>query len=352
MSGGVDSLRAAALLKAQGHQVTGVHMRIQPESTSGRWSSGDLHARREADLARLTQWLSIPLVVVDLRDCFAEQVLTPFIETYRRGLTPNPCVLCNPRVKFGALLEHALRTGAERFATGHYARILPPDDRDSRFRLARGRDTAKDQSYFLYGLNERQLAATIFPLGDSLKQEVAAWGKGTPMDAVLAGESQEICFIPQGRYHEFISEQLAESAPEAKGPIVDLQGRVLGKHHGICAYTIGQRRGLGIASTAPYYVVAIDAGTHTIRVGRAEDLWRGEIEVATINWIAMPPPLDPVACSVKIRNQHAPAPARVFPHGGDRATVRFRDPQRAVTPGQAAVFYDVDLVLGGGIIQP
>lgn len=352
MSGGVDSLRAAAFLKDSGHDVTGVHMRIQPESSTGRWHAADIHARREHDLARLADWLSIPLVFVDLRSIFEEQVLQPFVRTYMRGLTPNPCILCNPLVKFGALLDEALRMGADKLATGHYARILPPDGSSPRFRLLRGRDRAKDQSYFLFGLTQMQLAVALFPLGTTFKQDVAAWGRETPVAELLSGESQEICFIPQGRYWEFLAERAGEMSPGTKGPIVDLEGRILGEHKGIAAYTIGQRRGLGIASTAPFYVVAIDAGANTVRVGRAGDLSRSEIDVGTINWVSIAPPSKPLHALVRIRNQHLPAPAQVIPEDTDRATVLFDAPQRAVTPGQAAVFYDDDMVLGGGLIQP
>ncbi len=351
MSGGVDSLRTAAILKALGHQVMGVSMRIQPESSSGRWCAASLHARREADLARLAQWLSIPLMWVDLRRDFEERVLKPFEETYRLGLTPNPCVLCNPLVKFGALLDHSREMGAERFATGHYARIDPPDDSSTRFRLRRAIDPAKDQSYFLYGLTQAQLAASCFPLGESLKRDVVTWSQHIPVAGLLSGESQEICFIPDGDYHGFLAERAGKNRYEMVGSIVDLEGRVLGEHKGISAYTIGQRRGLGIASTAPFYVVAIDAASNTVRVGRAEDLRRGEIEVGAVNWVSVEAPLEPLSAQVRIRNQHRPAPALVIPLDTGRVTVRFDEPQRAVTPGQAAVFYDQDVVLGGGIIQ-
>jgi tRNA-specific 2-thiouridylase len=311
-----------------------------------------MHARKRAELQRLAEWLSIPLVMVDLRRVFDEEVLTPFVQTYRRGLTPNPCILCNPRVKFGALLDQAVRIGADRFATGHYARVVAPDERSPRYRLGRGRDRAKDQSYFLFGLTQRQLASTLFPLGDCFKRDVVAWGEGTPIAHLLSGESQEICFIPRGRYPEFLSERVGETVRESSGPIVDLEGRILGEHKGISAYTIGQRRGLGIASTTPHYVVGIDAATNTLRVGRAGDLSRSEIEVGSINWVAIESPSEVFSASVRIRNQHLPAPALVIPVKADRAKVRFKDPQRAVTPGQAAVFYDDDIVVGGGIIQP
>lgn len=350
----MDSLRAAASLKELGHSVLGISMRIQPDSQTGRWCGASIHAKRESDLSELARWLSIPLEWVDLRQVFEERVLHPFVEIYARGLTPNPCILCNPLVKFGALLDCALQMGVDRFATGHYALILPPDASSSRFRLARAVDRTKDQSYFLFGLSQRQLKLSLFPLGNSCKGDVLAWGRQTPVAHLLSGESQDICFIPRGHYHGFVQERTekASRAHESPGPIVGLDGKVLGEHKGISAYTIGQRRGLGIASTAPLYVVAIDAADNTIRVGGAQDLNRREIEVAGINWVSVEAPRGPIAASVRIRNQHRPALALIIPEENDRARVRFDDPQRAVTPGQAAVFYEQDFVLGGGIIQP
>lgn len=352
MSGGVDSLRAAAELKGLGHEVTAAHMRILPESASGRWCASAVQARREADLVELARWLSVPLVFIDLRNVFEELVLQPFIRAYLAGLTPNPCVLCNPLVKLGVLLDEAVGMGAEKLATGHYARILPPDGDSTRFRLLRGRDGAKDQSYFLYGLTQRQLASTLFPLGTTFKKDVVSWGEGTPVADRLSGESQDICFIPQGAYWEILTERAGIKGCDSHGPIVDLEGRVLGRHKGIAAYTVGQRRGLGIASTAPYYVVAIDAKANLIRVGRAEDLNRSEFHVGKVNWVSIEPPSRPLRAWVRIRNQHRPALALVTPEGGSTARIRLDTPQRAVTPGQAAVFYDTDVVLGGGIIQP
>jgi tRNA-specific 2-thiouridylase len=201
-------------------------------------------------------------------------------------------------------------------------------------------------------LNQRQLASALFPLGDFLKRDVTSWGRETPVADLLTDESQEICFIPKGSYREFLSERADGMAGDPHGPIVDLEGRVLGRHKGIAAYTVGQRRGLGIASNAPYYVVAIDAPANTVRVGRAEDLNRSEIEVGNVNWVSIDPPPQPLHARVRVRNQHCPAPALLTPSGADRLRVRFDLPQRAVTPGQSAVFYDHDIVLGGGVIQP
>jgi tRNA-specific 2-thiouridylase len=286
-----------------------------------------------------------------MREPFEREVIRPFLEAYQQGLTPNPCVLCNPKIKFGLLWEEARLLGADRLATGHYARILPPRTQSERFRLRRGVDPAKDQSYFLYGLTQSQLSSILFPLGDFTKREVQKWAEDQSLASALPAESQEICFIPSGSYFEFLRERLEHSSSFAKGPIVDVSGKVLGEHGSICGYTIGQRRGLGIASTAPYYVVGIEPETNTVRVGRADDLFRDELRADGVNWVSIPPPTEPLHALVRIRNQHKPAPARVTPLGDSKVGVLFDEPQRAVAPGQAAVFYKDELVLGGGTIR-
>lgn len=352
MSGGVDSLRSAALLKEWGYDVFAIHMRLLPASRDGRRSAATAVKSSEDRLRTLTAKLGIPLVVVDLRDAFHRSVISPFLQAYRQGLTPNPCVVCNPRIKFGLLLDEVRRLKAERLATGHYARIIPPDHGSNRFRLCRARHVAKDQSYFLHGLTQAQLSAVLFPLGNLSKQEVLGWAEESGFSALLLRESQDICFIPSGSTAEFLQENLERSPLQGRGVIVDLEGKVLGEHKGIFAYTIGQRRGLGIASTAPYYVVGLDAVTNTVRVGRADDLLCSCLQVDELNWVSLPPPSEPLHASVRIRNQHRPAPAWITPLSESRAHVRFDTPQRAVTPGQAAVFYENDLLLGGGTICP
>jgi tRNA-uridine 2-sulfurtransferase len=350
MSGGVDSLRTAILLKEQGNDVFGMHMRFVPPSRSGRWCADAMIREKEGFLHGLASRFGIPVTVVDLRDAFESHVIGPFLEAYQRGLTPNPCVFCNPAVKFGILMEEARALGAQRFATGHYARISPPGPTSERFRLLRGSDPSKDQSYFLYGLAQNQLAATLFPLGAMKKSEVFAWVEALGIAPFFPGESQEICFVPAGEYREFLAERLGADRPPSEGPILDLEGRELGRHKGIFAYTVGQRRGLGIPSDAPLYVVGLEPAANVVRVGRAGDLDRAELQVGSINWVSVPCPIEPVRCKVRIRNQHAPAAAVVTPAGDRSASVRFEIPQRAVTPGQSAVFYDGDIVLGGGII--
>jgi len=351
MSGGVDSLRTATLLKEQGHDVFGIHMRLLPDYQNERLHAEARSQAREDALDSLASRFGIPLTVIDLRDVFENKVILPFLRAYQGGLTPNPCVLCNPTIKFGFLLDEALNSGADRLATGHYVRLLPPSSSSGRFRLYRGSDPAKDQSYFLCGLTQHQLSFSIFPLGLFSKTDVLRWAEQAGVAGCIPSESQEICFIPSGSYQELLKERLHISSSHAAGSILDMEGNVLGRHKGVFAYTIGQRRGLGIASTAPYYVVDLDPANNIVRVGRATDLHCSKFDVENVNWISITPPTDAIRCMVRIRNQHIPAPALLSPvDEGTRFRVRFDEPQKAVTPGQAAVLYDGDLVLGGGII--
>jgi len=350
MSGGVDSLRTAALLKEQGNDVFGINMQLFPHTRSGGWSNEAILQNRDSNLKSLADKLDIPLTTVDFRDLFRDEVILPFIQAYQSGLTPNPCVICNPTIKFEYLLQEAQQRGAEYMATGHYARLEPPADNSERFKLYRGRDSRKDQSYFLYALSQQQLSSALFPLGDFSKDQVLQWARNQGFPSDLAIESQELCFIPSGNYQEFLL-QKSQSVPKA-GPIIDMEDNYLAQHKGVFAYTIGQRRGLGIASSSPYYVIDLDAPTNTVRVGREQDLYCSEFEVEKVNWLSIAPPHKPLHAQVRIRNQHQPSPARIVPGQGEAENViRFDDPQRAVTPGQAAVFYQGDLVLGGGTIK-
>ncbi len=349
MSGGVDSLRTAILLQEQGHDVFGIHMRFLPgddEATAG------ILAERENLLRELAEKCRIPLLIVDLRRQFESLVIQPFVEAYLKGLTPNPCVTCNPGVKFGLLLQEALKHGADRIATGHYARIIPPETSgNGRYQLARAADTSRDQSYFLTGLSQDQLAHALFPLCKLTKKETQAWAGQKGLDRLITEDSQEICFIPSGKYTEFLRSRTGEALSARPGPVLDLDGNLLGGHKGIHSYTVGQRRGLGIPSTEPYYVVSIEPETNTVRVGRSKDLFLETFTVSNVNWVSIPCPEEPISCQVRIRNLHKPSPAEVTPLSETMARVRFMDPQRAVTPGQAAVFYSDALLLGGGIIQ-
>lgn len=348
MSGGVDSLMAAHLLKEAGHDVFGLHMVLTPSERGDSAGSSEPPVR----LAALAASLGIPLITVDLTDRFEALVIRPFVEAYRRGHTPNPCIVCNPTIKFGLLMEEALRLGADAFATGHYAGIEPPASGGSLFSLVRAADPQKDQSYFLYRLSQRQLSKTLFPLRERLKKDVRAWAERSGFCPEVPEESQEICFIPSGGYREFMESRQGVEPLPASGPILDMEGKMLGEHKGIYAYTVGQRRGLGLPSSAPYYVIRIEPERNAVRIGRAADLLRGRFLVRDIAWTSVVATDGPFRCRVRIRNQHNPAPASVVPLSPQEAWVTLDEPQRAVTPGQSAVFYDGDVVLGGGIIQP
>jgi tRNA-specific 2-thiouridylase len=350
MSGGVDSLMTAGLLKERGYDVFGVHMHILPPSRDCPEETEDFLRAREALVRAQADILGLPVAFFDFRSDFERIVVHPFLKAYQSGLTPNPCVVCNPGVKFGRLLDEVRRLGADCLATGHYAVVAPPEGERGRCRLYRGADDRKDQSYFLYGLTQEHLASAMFPLGSTTKKDVAAWAETKGFARLVPEESQEICFITSGRYSEFLKERLCLPVCSTRGPIVDMQGRMLGMHEGVFSYTVGQRRGLGVASTEPYYVVALDPASNTVRVGRESDLYCGEALVEDVNWVSIERPGAAIHCAVRIRNQHRPAPAWVHPRGAARAIVLFDEPQRAVTPGQAAVFYDGPMLLGGGTI--
>jgi tRNA-specific 2-thiouridylase len=351
LSGGVDSFRAATLLKEGGHEVLGLHMRLPPPSPAGRWAAEETLEAREEALRQVASRFGITVSIIDCRDVFEQLVIQPFLDAYRRGITPNPCVQCNPRVKFAIILREALKLGADIMATGHYARISPAPSWAGRHGILRGEDAGKDQSYFLFGLTQEQLARALFPLGGSSKGQTRQWARSVGLEREIPRESQEICFIPQGGYQDFFLERYPGDRATARGPIVDRQGKVLGEHQGLFAYTIGQRRGLGISSSAPLYVVELDLPNNTLRVGGAQDLDCPGLTAVGLNWVSIDAPLAPLRCSVKIRYRHESAPALVTPLSADRAQVVFDVPQRAVTPGQAAVFYDGEVLLGGGIIE-
>ncbi len=338
LSGGLDSMVTAMMLHERDYRVMAVHMIVRPDDPPepGR------------HIEQLAAQLGIPLRVVDLRQPFRQHVIKPFLDAYRKGRTPNPCVVCNPRIKFTYLLEQALNTGASMLATGHYARLLV-DELDGRFRLFRGLDRKKDQAYFLYGVSQQQLSRTFFPLGDLVKGQVRQLAAAAGLSELHQPESQEICFIPDQDYRGFLEKNLGTNLP-ASGPILDLEGHQLGEHEGIHRYTIGQRRGIGIPSSAPYYVVDLDPDTNSVRVGRESDLSRSELLVTDVNWIAISPPTSELQALVKVRSRHREAPATLEPVS-QGILVHFHEPQMAITPGQSAVFYRGGEVLGGGIIQ-
>jgi tRNA-specific 2-thiouridylase len=334
MSGGVDSTVAAALLKEAGHDVTGVTMKITDNS----------HA--ETDAATMANRLGIPHHIIDLRDIFMIKIITYFCGEYRRGRTPNPCILCNKYIKFGALWEEAEKLGAVMLATGHYARI--EKDNHGRYTLKKGRDKNKDQSYFLCQLTQEQLSRTMFPIGNLTKEEVRKIAAELGLPSISRPESQEICFIPDNDHASFVSKYTTKAI--TPGPIRDEAGRTLGQHRGIASYTVGQRKGLGIAATEPLYVTAIESERNTVIVGTKEQTYGTELIADNLNWIAITAPEHPIKVKTKIRYRHTATEATVMPQGDGTVRVKFAEPQMAITPGQAIVFYDGDKVLGGGTI--
>jgi tRNA-specific 2-thiouridylase len=320
-----------------------------PGQASGRCCSlDDRH-----DARRVADFLGIPYYVVNYEQPFEERVVRPFVARYLAGETPIPCSLCNTQIKFAKLLDTAREIGGERVATGHYARIRR-DEATGRYRLLAGVDRAKDQSYFLFGLTQAQLACSLFPLGELTKEEVRAIARAKKLPVAEKPESQEICFVPSRSYREFIEAYLAEQGQtldERPGEIVSTDGRLLGEHHGLHHFTIGQRKGLGLAVGTPLYVVAIDRARNRVVVGPDAELFRQRLVARAVNWIRPLAEGEWVDAQVKIRHKHVPAPARVEARANGEAVVEFLAPQRAITPGQAAVFYAGDEVLGGGWIS-
>jgi tRNA-specific 2-thiouridylase len=362
MSGGVDSSTVAALLVRQGRSVVGMTMQLWnqrrlPELTEGGAPSGSGRCCSLDDVydaRHVAEQIGIPYYVVNFERQFEEQVVKPFVEEYLAGRTPIPCTLCNNYIKFDRFLEMADSVGARHMATGHYARVRY-DHVSGRYQLLRAVDATKDQTYFLFGLTQPQLARTLFPLGELNKSEVRELARGMDLAVAAKGDSQEICFVPNGDYAAFMSAYLNENgvAPQqTHGEIVTTDGRTLGRHQGVHHFTVGQRKGLGIATGEPLYVIATDVESQRVVVGGNDDLLRGGFFASGVNWISIAGVTEPVRAQVKIRNKHAAAPATLHATSDPtRVQVVFDHPQRAVTPGQGAVFYDGDLVLGGGWIE-
>src|SRR3954470_6940991 len=358
MSGGVDSSTVAAMLRAEGHALVGLTMQLwnqkrlagkngMTESVTGRCRSLD----DVYDARRVAERLEIPYYVVNHERRFEDDVVKPFVAEYLSGRTPIPCSLCNSHIKFADFLREAQQIGADKIATGHYAQVEYDDGR-GRWLLKRPRDLAKDQTYFLFGLSQEMLSRTLFPLGKLTKPEVRR--RADELGLAVAGkpDSQEIWFVPNGDYKQFLDAYLAEQGealPDTAGELVSSSGEVIGRHEGIHNFTVGQRKGLGVATGSPLYVIELRGDRKQVVVGGSDDLYSRTMVVRKLNWIAVEELREPMRVTVKIRNRHEPAPAVISPDG-DAVRVEFDEAQRAITPGQAAVFYEGDVVVGGGWI--
>lgn len=348
LSGGVDSSVAAWLLAEAGHDLIGVSMQLWDARGHGGAESRCCSPADFRDARHVAGRAGFPYYVLDYEEVFQARVVEPFARDYREGRTPNPCVECNRHLKFGALLETAERLGAERLATGHYARV-DDDPASGRRRLRRARDLAKDQSYFLYGLGQAALERVIFPLGGLLKEEVREVARRAGLRVADKPESQDLCFLA-GRDRLTLLAPHGQNGPGACGDIVTSAGRRLGAHRGLALYTVGQRRRLGDLPDGPWYVVRLESEANRVVVGRESEQYADGLEASQVNWTSGERPRRPFEARVRIRHAHQPAEASVEPVGTDAARVRFREPQRAITPGQAAVFYDDDVLVGGGRI--
>ncbi|MTI95164.1 MAG: tRNA 2-thiouridine(34) synthase MnmA [Firmicutes bacterium] len=344
MSGGVDSSVAAVILKEQGYDVVGATIKLWPEYIEPLDEGGCCSLSAVEDARRVANKLEIPFYVLNMQAEFQKLVIDRFSAEYARGRTPNPCIECNRSIKFGKLLSMAKKLDIEYVATGHYARI---HFQDGRYRLLRGTDNHKDQSYTLYALGQELLAKILFPVGEYTKDQIRAKASEIGLRVANKPDSQEICFIPDNDYKQFL--ELHGQVHSQPGDIVDQQGNVLGRHQGIHNFTIGQRKGLGISAEAPLYVIDINPETNQIVVGHNLEVFSRSFRVADFTWTSGVTPSAPFTAEAKIRYHADPHPAEVIP-SGDFVQIRFLEPQRAITPGQSAVVYDGEEVLGGGII--
>ncbi|MHB1022847.1 MAG: tRNA 2-thiouridine(34) synthase MnmA [Acidobacteriaceae bacterium] len=358
MSGGVDSSAVAAMLRAEGHEIVGLTLQLWnqrrlPDAHNGEPVQGRCCSIDDVyDARRVAEHLNIPYYVVNQQERFEEDVVRPFVDEYLSGRTPIPCTLCNNHLKFDQLLLTARQIGADRIATGHYA-VNEYDAERGRWILKRPADTSKDQTYFLFGLTQEQLSRTLFPLGHMRKPAVRELAGEHGLALAQKPDSQEICFIPGGDYKKFLDAYLdeqGEEIPDTAGELVTTSGEVLGHHDGIHNFTIGQRKGLGVTSPNPLYVIQINGADRKVVVGNGDDLLTRELRARRLNWVSVPSLDQPMRVQIKIRHRHEPAWATIAMSGTEEVLATFDEPQRAVTPGQAAVFYDGDEVVGGGWI--
>ena len=359
MSGGVDSSTVAAVLQEQGYAIVGLTMQLWNQRRLPELQGDGPKQHRCCslddvyDAKRVAQHLNFPHYVVNFEQQFEQRVVRPFVDQYLAGRTPIACTNCNTEVKFEPLLRMARQIGAERLATGHYARIRRNDE-SNRWELLRARDDTKDQSYFLWGLSQEQLSRSDFPLGELTKEEVRAVARRTSLPVAEKPESMELCFVPTGNYVQFIqaySKDAGISLSQSEGEIITEDGAVVGHHNGVHNFTIGQRKGLGLSAGKPLYVLSIDTENNCVVVGSDDALRSTTFEVNGVNWVSLERPSAAIRASVKIRHKHAPAPATVEALPDSCARIIFDAPQRAITPGQGAVFYDGDRVLGGAWIR-
>jgi tRNA-specific 2-thiouridylase len=357
LSGGIDSLVAAYLLRQQSKDIVGIHFLTGYEKSRARdpisyrglsLSTGCFHLDPNGlhPMSAIARQLDIPVMMVDCRLAFQEHIIDYFIDEYLSGRTPNPCMICNARIKFGLVADIARNLGASHLATGHYARIVRTQQ--NRYRVRRGADTEKDQSYFLALLSQQQLASAILPLGEMTKIKVRDMARKQGLQPISPSESQDICFIAEGNYVDFLSS--TGRFIEKPGPIITSTGRTIGGHNGVHRYTVGQRKGLNCPAEKPYYVLGIDPAKNAVTVGFREELYRSGCRLIRVNWM-LPEPSGPMPVSVRIRYRHTAVPAVIEPSEGRTAMIRFSKPQPAVAPGQVAVAYDDDLIMAGGFID-
>ncbi|MGD9210364.1 MAG: tRNA 2-thiouridine(34) synthase MnmA [Desulfobacteraceae bacterium] len=346
LSGGIDSLVAAYILNQKGYQVTGLHFLTGFEDYYPNRNKRHAMDIAYTRLKPISKQLQIPIHVIDLTEDFKQRVISYFVETYQSGLTPNPCLVCNPTIKFDLLSAHARNLGAHRLATGHYARCV--QNSNGTWDLFKGVDSQKDQSYFLTRLTQNQLAYAYFPLGEMQKQQTLNIARENGLHPMFKGESQDICFIKRGSYGDFLKQQ--SGFKMKPGPIVDLNGKVLGTHKGLHLFTIGQRRGINCPAKEPYYVVRLDPKHNRLVVGFKNALNSMGCQVTQINWLNTIPST-PFKAGVRVRYRHREVMATIEPENNTQVIVRFDTPQKAITPGQGAVFYHKDRVIGGGWIS-